>query len=194
MDHDEPKLNENEKKEFSLERKPTDPASPTLVATHHGTTGAEPAAAGVILGGATLTATAAVTLGFRAASESRVIIGAVATGSPPENDVKLPEFRRLWTLVSFAFSRDVRERIYEPAHQELLEDLIRAQAISSGKWAKRWLIICFTVRSFIMVAQSLGVSLGDKGSGILKKLFLAVLGAEAVKSLRDFFFELFGKV
>jgi hypothetical protein len=105
-------------------------------------------------------------------------------------DNRLPNFPRLWSLLPFALSRKTRERVYEPAHQELLEDYIRACSLKGGRGLKRWLIICFTIRSIVMVGQCIAASMGDKGLRLLKRVFLALLGAEAVHNFRGYFIEL----
>jgi hypothetical protein len=73
-----------------------------------------------------------------------------------------PGFPRVWKLFAFALPREIRTRVFEPAHQELLEDYIIAQGLYQAKWPRRWLILCFSIRTILMVLDSLRAMLGAK--------------------------------
>src|SRR6266545_2161218 len=60
---------------------------------------------------------------------------------------KLPRF---WRLFSYLLPRKTRERVFEPAYQELLEDYLTTHGKYRTKWAKRWLTFCYTFRTVVM--------------------------------------------
>jgi len=107
---------------------------------------------------------------------------------------KSPGFPRLWSLFPYLLPREVRERVYEPAHQELLEDYTLAYRKYRTKWSRRWLSFCFTVRTAMMWAESLRVMACSKGAKALRWLAYAVFGGQAIKAVRGIIFELFGRL
>ena len=76
--------------------------------------------------------------------------------------VRLPDFPRFWELFAFILPRKTRERVYDPCHQELLADYLLTRRKYRTKWAKRWLSLCFTFRTFLLVAECIRVMLADK--------------------------------
>ena len=70
-------------------------------------------------------------------------------------------FPRVWELFPFILGRKLRTEIYEPAHEELREDFVRAQ-LYTGAWAKRWLVFAFTVRTALLVLECLRVAAGER--------------------------------
>jgi hypothetical protein len=96
---------------------------------------------------------------------------------------------RLWALFPFILPRNVRERVYEPAHQEVLEEYIKARKYRT-KWAGRWITFAFTIKTIRMVCQSLNACIGDQGRKIVKWIALALLGGAGLQNLRAVFFEL----
>jgi hypothetical protein len=68
---------------------------------------------------------------------------------------------RLWELLSFLLPRNTRERVFEPCRNELLEDFQRAKKYK-GKWESRWLRICFTLRTVLLVLDCWRAMIADK--------------------------------
>jgi hypothetical protein len=79
-------------------------------------------------------------------------------------------FPRFWNLFAYLLPRKVRERVYEPAHQELLEDYLTARKKYRTKWSRRWLTFCFTFRTVLMVLDSFRAMLGDHVVDFLVRL------------------------
>ena len=73
-----------------------------------------------------------------------------------------PGFPRVWALLGFLLGRRDRERIYEPAHNELLEDYVVAKRSYRTPWARRWLTFCFTLRTVLLLAACVRALLGGK--------------------------------
>jgi hypothetical protein len=67
-------------------------------------------------------------------------------------------FPRMWDLFSYLLPRQTRERVFEPARQELLEDYLTSSSYRTP-WARRWLTLCFTFRTALMVADCIRVML-----------------------------------
>jgi hypothetical protein len=112
---------------------------------------------------------------------------------PRSSKPVMPSFPRSWSLFAFLLPREVRERVYEPAHQELLEDYTLARRSYRTKQARRWLTFCFTVRTAMMWAESLRVMACSKGAKALRWLAYVVFGSQSIKSVRVILFELFGR-
>jgi hypothetical protein len=68
-------------------------------------------------------------------------------------------FARFLDLFSNLLPRETRERVFEPVRQELLEDYLTSHRRYSSTWARRWLTICFTFRTALMVADCFRVIL-----------------------------------
>ena len=71
-------------------------------------------------------------------------------------------FPRIWELFAFVLPKKFRERVYEPAHQELLEDYLLVRQKYRTKGARRWLAFCFCWRTFWLVVQCFQAVFADK--------------------------------
>ena len=116
------------------------------------------------------------------------------------NDCKAPQwssgsgFPRVWQLFPFLLPPSVRERIYEPAHEELKEDYLRARAICAGRYSRAWVAFCFTIRTAGLFAGSLWAAVG----GTARKVFIAAVallfGEHAVAAVRAKVAEWWGRL
>lgn len=80
-------------------------------------------------------------------------------------------FQRVWELFGFLLSKKTRERLYEPAYDDLLLQHAKAQDPKFGKWAVPWLNFCFTIRTIGLVFQCYrAVFTGAALAGLLKCL------------------------
>jgi len=117
-----------------------------------------------------------------------------------ESDVPNPRltsatgFPRVWQLFPFLLPPSVRERIYEPAHEELKEDYLRARAICAGRYSRAWVAFCFTIRTAGLFAGSLWAAVG----GTARKVFIAAVallfGEHAVAAVRAKVAEWWGRL
>ena len=59
-------------------------------------------------------------------------------------------FPRFWELFGYVLPKSIRQKAYEPYVDELKQDYITARANPKNrrKWARRWLWLCFFVRTF----------------------------------------------
>jgi hypothetical protein len=80
------------------------------------------------------------------------------SGSQRENE-GLPRFLRLF---SYILSHKVRDRIFEPAFQEILGDFLVAPGTYQTKWPRRWLNFCFTFRTVLMIFECLRATITDQ--------------------------------
>ena len=62
---------------------------------------------------------------------------------------------RFWRLFSYILPRSTRERVFEPAFQDLQADYLETRGKYRTAWAKRWLRFCFGVRTVLMVGGCL---------------------------------------
>ena len=94
-------------------------------------------------------------------------------------------FPRFWNLFPVILPRSVRERIHDPAAEELKEDFIVARSKFRTKWARRWVTFAFTARTIALVWQSLWAVAG----GAFRKFALGaaavVFGPRAVEAARE---------
>ena len=74
-------------------------------------------------------------------------------GRPPQ----LRGFPLFWQLFGFALAKKTRDQVFEPAYQDLLAQYLRSRQFS-GKWARRWLILCFTWRTIGLVVTCFKVA------------------------------------
>ncbi len=111
------------------------------------------------------------------------------TEAPPQAG-----FPRFWEVFPVILPRAVRERVYEPYHEELKEDYLRHRARWRTKWAKRYVTFAFTMRT----AGAVGVSLWAAVGGAVRKAILAALtivaGAGAVEWARGWLAGLWGRL
>lgn len=81
-------------------------------------------------------------------------------------EIPLPGWPRFWELFGFCLPRKTRDKVYEPCHVELLEDYQLARKYRT-KWARRWLTVCFTFRTTVLIADCWRVLLKDGAVKIL---------------------------
>jgi hypothetical protein len=60
--------------------------------------------------------------------------------------------------------------VFEPAYQELCEDYLLTRRAYRTKWAKRWLVVCFTVRTVLMVLDCIRAVCADRSIRFLAQL------------------------
>jgi hypothetical protein len=114
-------------------------------------------------GGAILGAVASISIGIVGVDFGRRIW----TNDRNSSHINI-DWPRLWELLGFALPKKTREKVYEPGHNELLEDFIRAKAYRT-KWARRWLALCFTFRTILLVTDCWRVMMADKALSLLMK-------------------------
>jgi hypothetical protein len=107
--------------------------------------------------------------------------------------ISLPDFPRIWWLLGFLLPRRVRQEVFEPAQEEMKEDYLRALRPLRTCGEARWLTMCFSFHTLVVVFQSAGAAIGDRGRRCLKLAVSAVLGAGAFRILRSFWQELWRK-
>lgn len=107
-----------------------------------------------------------------------------------QKPLSLCAFPRFWSLFPIILPRSVRIRVYDPAHQELLEDYLLDRKRFRTKRAKRWVTFSYTLKTAVMVGQSLNAWLGDGARKALKWIGIAFLGNEGLKGLRGLLYEL----
>jgi hypothetical protein len=84
----------------------------------------------------------------------RGLVGAVRPGTAVLVSAPRPgSFQRFWRLFSYLLPSSTRARVFEPAYQELLEDYVTTRKLYRTKAARRWLFVCFTFRSVLMVVR-----------------------------------------
>jgi hypothetical protein len=79
-------------------------------------------------------------------------------------------FPRWWRLFSYVLTRKTRDRVFEPAYQELLEDYLTTRGKYRTKWAKRWLTFSYTFRTCLIVLDCLRAMLADKAIALLARV------------------------
>jgi hypothetical protein len=102
--------------------------------------------------------------------------------------------RRFWSLLPLILPRTIRERVYYPAQQELLEEYLNARRHCRTNWADRGLTCRFTGKTLVLVLQSLAAWLWDRAAAASRCLFLALAGEDAVRGLRGVFSDLFRRL
>ena len=103
-------------------------------------------------------------------------------------------FPRLWALFPVILSRSVRERMYDPACQELLEDYAREWARWRTPRARRWVRFAFTVRTACLVGGCAWEALGEKGRKVAVGSAAILFGPRVVGWVRERVFEMFGRL
>lgn len=76
--------------------------------------------------------------------------------------IAFPGFPRCWSLFGYLLPRETRVRVFEPRQQELLEDYTLARRFYRTRWARRWLVFCFTFRTALMVLECFRAMAVDK--------------------------------
>ena len=99
----------------------------------------------------------------------------------------LMAFPRYWELLGFAMSRKTRERVFEPAYNDLLAQHAKAVEQRFNKpWTLRWLSFCFAVESIRLVFQCLRV----RSCALLGYVALKCLPAGLKDAVREFWLSL----
>ncbi len=106
------------------------------------------------------TFTAQVVYAFTEAPVAATRANAAAEAANRHKGRKL-DLLRLWKLFSFILSRRTRERVFEPAYQDMLADHLESKKYRT-KWARRWLTFCFALRTVLMVGDCLRAVAADK--------------------------------
>jgi hypothetical protein len=116
-------------------------------------------------------------------------------GREPASDTsKSMTFPRIWELFPIILPKAVRERIYEPYHEELKEDYLEARKRFRTPWAKQWIWFAFTWRTAWAVAHCLWVAFGETLWKIAVRLFGFLAGARAVEWVREVFVAIWGRL
>ena len=76
-------------------------------------------------------------------------------------DVPRVDFPRIWLLFSFALTKQARERVFEPACNDMLEQYMLSRRYRT-RLARAWLTFAFTVRTMLMVLDCLRAMAGDR--------------------------------
>lgn len=81
---------------------------------------------------------------------------------------RVPPLRiaNLWIILGFAFPKSIRTRVYDPIHNELLEDYYETRQYKSGG-ARIWLVVCFTFRTILLLLECCRAVLADKAGRML---------------------------
>jgi hypothetical protein len=103
-------------------------------------------------------------------------------------------FPRVWQLFLFLLPPSVRERVYEPAHEELKEDYIRARAICAGRCSRAWVAFCFTMRTGGLFAGSLWAVAGGTVRKVAFAAVALLFGEHAVTAVRAKIAEWWGRL
>lgn len=82
---------------------------------------------------------------------------------------------RAWELFGFLLPRSIRDSAYEAGRNELLEDYVLARKKYRTRWARHWLVFCFTTRTALLWSDCLRVWGQDKAVRAVFALF-PVLG------------------
>lgn len=82
---------------------------------------------------------------------------------------------RIWELLSFTLGKRTRERVWEPACEELLERCAEARRYD-GKWEKRYLAIVFSLRTIWLLLQCMKEGLGAATWGLVLEEIRKYLG------------------
>jgi hypothetical protein len=99
----------------------------------------------------------------------------------------MPDFPRTWDLYAFLLPRKVRVEVFEPCQEELKQDFLLARRLCRTRDERRWLTFCFSVRTMILIGQSVQSWMGDRAIQFLKGIGLAILGNGALQVLRGLF-------
>jgi hypothetical protein len=62
-------------------------------------------------------------------------------------------FPRLWEILAYLLPRDARQRIYEPARAELLEDYLLSRSCRRGWWSRLAVNGVFLVRTLLLAGE-----------------------------------------
>ena len=93
-----------------------------------------------------------------------------------EPTVTAKGFPRFLQLFGYILPRETRERIYEPGKGDLLEDYLETRKKYRTKWSKRWLAVCFTIRTIVLFAGALRGFLLEKCLWLVPKTVRSWMG------------------
>jgi hypothetical protein len=124
----------------------------------------------------------------------RDVLGHLSQTSMGPLKPALIAFPACWSQFRFLLPNKVRKAIYEPSIEELKEDYILAQAELTGTWGRRWMVVCFTIRTINVVWQSLWACFSDKTRRALITIAGVLLGKSVLLALRQAICELFGRL
>jgi hypothetical protein len=123
---------------------------------------------------------------------------AALTSTPSTSQSQQGVFPWWWVLFPFILPRSVRERVYEPAFEELKEDYLKALPLWTGWLSRRWLTFCFSVRTAGLFGGSIWAAMWDAIGSRARKLifgFIAtVVGAQNADAIRQKLCEWFGRL
>src|SRR5262249_30769743 len=78
---------------------------------------------------------------------------------------------RLWRLFSYILPKPTRDRVFEPAYQETLEDYIAIRSKYHTEREKQWLAVCFTWHTAWMVVECVAAMLSDRALALARRLW-----------------------
>lgn len=77
----------------------------------------------------------------------------------PRKRLTIPNVIHAWQLFSFLLSQKIRERVFEPAFEDALQQYVRSRLPEfQSKWQQRWITACFVVKSILLVFDSCRVA------------------------------------
>jgi hypothetical protein len=89
-------------------------------------------------------------------------------------------FFRFAELLCHILPQAVRHESFEPAYFDEKADYLKARKKFKGLFARKWLVLCFSLRYLLLMAQSLAGMCSEKG----KKAFWAALGGTILWLIR----------
>lgn len=78
-----------------------------------------------------------------------------------------PGWPRFWELFQYILPKRIREKVYEPGHNELLDDYLLTRRKFRTWFARAWLNFCFTLRTLLLILDCWRVLLAEKSIGFL---------------------------
>lgn len=93
-----------------------------------------------------------------------------SSDSIPSKEKRQLSWPRIWDLAQYFLPKKIRERVYEPAHQEMLEDYLESQEKCDTRLSKQWINLCFVFRGTILLLDCWRALMTDKSIRLLLKL------------------------
>lgn len=93
-----------------------------------------------------------------------------SSDSIPSYEKRQLSWPRIWDLAQYFLPKKIRERVYEPAHQEMLEDYLESQEKCDTLLSKQWINLCFIFRGTILLLDCWRALLTDKSVQLLLSL------------------------
>jgi hypothetical protein len=87
-----------------------------------------------------------------------------------------------------------REQVYEPSLEELREDYLHERKRWRGRFSRRWVTFCFTIKTVGLVAQSLWTAVGSKTRKLILALLAGFIGTRYAEVIREKLSEWFGRL